>query len=129
MMALRLVIVSPRGGRTVENLASLSFWTPVGQMGVLPGHADFVGEVVPGAFKAVALGETLGGVLGAGLVRIEDGTVHVAVEQWSEEPPADLAARIASLTEQVAAAADKPAAARRLGRELAWLRKWSAERG
>jgi F0F1-type ATP synthase epsilon subunit len=126
---MRLVIVSPHGGRTVEDLGSLSLWTPVGQMGILPGHADFVGEVVPGSFRAVGRAETLGGVLGSGLLRIEDGTVRVAVEQWSEEAPADLGDRIERLAAQVAAAADKPAAAQRLGRELAWLRKWAAERG
>lgn len=126
---MRLVIVSPHGGRTVEDVDSLSLWTPLGQMGVLPGHADFVGEVVPGAFRASGRGGALTGVLGSGLLRIEKDTIRVAVEQWSETAPADLAARIERLTAQVAAAADKPAAAARLGRELAWLRKWAAERG
>ena len=61
--------------------ASLILPTVDGQYGVLAGHSNAIGAVVPGTLTCrTAAGETLYAAVSAGLVKVEDGEVLVLVD-------------------------------------------------
>ena len=52
-----------------------------GQYGVLAGHSNAIGAIVPGTLTCrTAAGETLYAAVSAGLVKVEDGEVLVLVD-------------------------------------------------
>ena len=60
---------------------SLILPTVDGQYGVLAGHSNAIGAVVPGTLTCrTAAGETLYAAVSAGLVKVEDGEVLVLVD-------------------------------------------------
>ena len=59
---------------------SLVLPTVDGQYGVLAGHSNAIGAIVPGTLTCrTAAGETLYAAVSAGLVKVEDGEVLVLV--------------------------------------------------
>lgn len=60
---------------------SLILPTVDGQYGVLAGHSNAIGAIVPGTLTCrTAAGETLYAAVSAGLVKVEDGEVLVLVD-------------------------------------------------
>ena len=60
---------------------SLILPTVDGQYGVLAGHSNAIGAIVPGTLTCrTAAGETLNAAVSAGLVKVEDGEVLVLVD-------------------------------------------------
>ena len=60
---------------------SLILPTVDGQYGVLAGHSNAIGAIVPGTLTcSTAAGETLYAAVSAGLVKVEDGEVLVLVD-------------------------------------------------
>jgi F0F1-type ATP synthase epsilon subunit len=123
---MRVNIVSPRGGRDFDEVRYVSLWTPVGQMGILPGHADMVAAVVPGVVRAETPNGTVTGISGPGTLRIEQGSVHLALDHWADRAPdvEQVDQRLKHLAGELGRE-DLPMRAReRARREISFLERW-----
>ena len=118
---MEIQVASPAGGAAYDDAQFVSMWTVDGQIGVLPGHADLIATLRPGAVEIRKPGGSIHAVCGSGFVRIEAGKVHISAEQWSDSPDElDIDTRLAEIDETLAGdVAD--ATAEKLIRERAFL--------
>lgn len=123
---MKLFVASPSGGRPYEDLESVHVTTVDGQMGVLRGHADLIASVPGGPVRIRRGGREQLGVCGEGVLRVEGGDVHLAVEHWTTTAPERelLEERLTDLTDRLGASDLDPRAATRLRREIAFLERW-----
>lgn len=124
---MRVEIASPAGHASFDDAQLVELRAPLGLMGILPGHADYLGEVAIGPFRIELPGQRIEGVLGSGVVRVESGTVILAVEQWADTAPAveNLSLELTALRERLADTDTDSPAAERMRRSLAYLETWA----
>ncbi len=92
-MPLRVRVVSPE--REVFRGEAQSIMVPAwdGMLGVLPGHAPFLGLLGRGWLKIrLAAGEVWRTYVAGGVLKVEEGAVTVLVEYAGDSPPAVLPA-------------------------------------
>ena len=116
-------IASPVGSARYEGVQACFVRTPEGRIGILPGHAEYVGRIEPGPIEIRRSEGAIVALVGAGTVHVRDDVVTLALEQWAVEAPDRdrLRVRLDALATALGEAEAEGRAAARLRRELAFV--------
>lgn len=93
-----------------------------GEIGILPGHADFLGELGVGVARLRLKGSETRLALNGGFLRVDNGTLRVLAEETEIPEAVDAAAAAAVLKKALAERPRDPAEADRRDGRIAWAR-------
>jgi F-type H+-transporting ATPase subunit epsilon len=79
-MAFRLEIVTPEGKAFADDITGVVLPGALGEMGVLPSHANLVSTLEPGELRYTRDGQTHELAVGAGFVEITGSHVNVLTD-------------------------------------------------
>ncbi len=79
-MAFRLEIVTPEGKAFADDISGVVLPGALGEMGVLPSHANLVSTLEPGELRYTKDGQTHELAVGAGFVEITGNHVNVLTD-------------------------------------------------
>ena len=79
-MAFRLEIVTPEGKAFADDISGVVLPGGLGEMGVLPSHANLVSTLEPGELRYTKDGQTHELAVGAGFVEITGSHVNVLTD-------------------------------------------------
>jgi F-type H+-transporting ATPase subunit epsilon len=93
-----------------------------GEIGILPGHADFLGELGVGVARLSLKGSETRFALNGGFLRVDGGSLSVLAEEAAAPEAVDAAAAGAALTQALSERPRDPAEADQRDGRIAWAR-------
>lgn len=92
-----------------------------GEVGILPGHGDFIGKLGTGALKVVANGDDFWFAVSGGIYQVSEGKLAVFAQLGEDAKSVDteqVRARVSELEKKIAAGTQSPAEQEALAQEL-----------
>ena len=108
-MAFRLEIVTPEGKAFADDITGVVLPGALGEMGVLPSHANLVSTLEPGELRYTKDGKTHELAVGAGFIEITGSHVNVLTDMAIGAEKIDegiVEAALASAKERLSGASD-----------------------